>query len=142
VSIALLSSRDKDGLNGRRVLDVVRQNESAEYVAYFPRWAALFDRVTAAFRQLAAQLQQTYNAIAAIPEDAAFAQAAARTPQFSGALFAMRRKQLTALQALRSNPPTPKLYELLLPLMPALPPELAAATVTDDANEAEVEETE
>jgi hypothetical protein len=45
VQMALLTVKDKEGLNERRMLKLVMTNESEEFFAYFPQWRPLYDSV-------------------------------------------------------------------------------------------------
>ena len=45
VQVALLTATDKDGLNARRLLEVVQLNEGSEFLSYFPQWVALYTLV-------------------------------------------------------------------------------------------------
>ncbi len=42
VCLSLMSWKDKDGLNIRRMLEVVRVNEGEEFISYFPQWVPLY----------------------------------------------------------------------------------------------------
>ena len=42
VQVALLSATDKDGLNARRLVEVIQLNEGSEFLSYFPQWVKLY----------------------------------------------------------------------------------------------------
>ena len=45
VQVALLSATDKDGLNARRLVEVIQLNEGSEFLSYFPQWVKLYTLV-------------------------------------------------------------------------------------------------
>jgi hypothetical protein len=79
----------KEGFNLRRLLEIVRANESSEFLAHFPEWTAHYDRVRAAFDALCAGAESVYATIASIEDRKTFAQAATAT-RCPGVLFALK----------------------------------------------------
>jgi hypothetical protein len=45
VALSHLSSRDKNGVNARMMLDVIRTNEGSEFLSYFGEYKSLYERV-------------------------------------------------------------------------------------------------
>lgn len=45
VQVALLSATDKEGLNARRLLEIIQLNEGSEFLSYFPQWTKLYSLV-------------------------------------------------------------------------------------------------
>jgi hypothetical protein len=45
ILVALLSATDRDGLNSRRLLEIVQLNEGSEFLAYFPQWGDKYLKV-------------------------------------------------------------------------------------------------
>jgi hypothetical protein len=79
----------KEGLSGRRMLEVVRANEAAELLSHFPELRAFHDKVRAPFDALCAAAEAAYRDVKDVADRKAFAAAAVRTP-FPAVLFALR----------------------------------------------------
>jgi hypothetical protein len=79
----------KESVSPRRLLDIVRANESDEFLAYFPEWRPAYESVRARFDGLCAELEAAYERIKGIGEQKAFALEAVKT-RCPGALFALR----------------------------------------------------
>lgn len=80
----------KGALSGRRFLEIIRANESDEFVAYFPEWRHAYDHVRREFDGLCAALEADFSRLKEIPDQKTFAAEAMKT-RCSGALFAMRK---------------------------------------------------
>ncbi len=79
----------KDSLSPRRMLDVVRTNESAEFLSYFPELRPTYDVVKAKVDRLCDETDADYARLAGITDPRAFAAEALKT-RWSSAVFAMR----------------------------------------------------
>jgi hypothetical protein len=79
----------KEGLSGRRMLEIVRANEAAEVLAHFPELTPFHDKIRGAYDTLCGAADTAYREIQHIAERKAFAASAIRTP-FAAALFALR----------------------------------------------------
>lgn len=62
VAISHLNSKDPGNLNYRSMLNIVRTNESSEFLAYFPQWKPLFKNTSTNFRTLVADISQLWDA--------------------------------------------------------------------------------
>lgn len=119
----------KDGMSGRRLLDVVRANESSEFLAYFPEWSDAYGVLRRAFDELCDGLESTYEQIKGIPEQKPFALEAIKT-RCSSALFSIRKGSVKTAREYFANC-TPASIERcigveLANLMPAMTTEAAS----------------
>jgi hypothetical protein len=79
----------KEGLSGRRLLDIVRRNESAEFLAHFPEWSDAYGIVRGKFDALCDELEADYDRLKGVEVQKEFA-AQALKARISSPLFAMR----------------------------------------------------
>ena len=79
----------KEGLSGRRMLEVVRANEAAELLTHFPELRPFHDRIRKPFDALCDAADASYRDLKGIYDRKEFAAAAVRTP-FPAVLFALR----------------------------------------------------
>lgn len=79
----------KEGMNGRRLLDIVRTNEASEFLSHFPEWTTAYNRVRDQFDALCGEVELDYRRLRDIPSQKDFALEALKT-RASGALFALR----------------------------------------------------
>lgn len=79
----------KDGFSLRRLLEIVRANESSEFLAHFPEWTDAYDKVRTAFDALCGEVESAFAALRYIPERKAFALKATQT-RCPSALFALK----------------------------------------------------
>lgn len=84
----------KDGLSERRMLELIRVNESDEFLSYFPEYRELHDRIRVRFNDLADGLEADYARLRHIVDQKAFALEAVKT-RCSSALFAVRKGSAT-----------------------------------------------
>jgi hypothetical protein len=63
VIMSLMSWRDKDGLNKRRMLEVVRLNEGDELIAYFPKWQELYSSLKKIYDEYVNEIQALYDKV-------------------------------------------------------------------------------
>jgi len=57
VLLGLLNWKDKDKLNARRMLDIVRINESSEFLSYFPQWEHLYTKIASYYAEFVGKLE-------------------------------------------------------------------------------------
>jgi hypothetical protein len=79
----------KTCMTGRRMLEIVRANESDEFLAYFPEFRAPYEAVKRAYDALCADIEANYARLRHLPDQRSFAAEATRC-RFSSPLFAMR----------------------------------------------------
>jgi hypothetical protein len=82
----------KDHLTGRRLLEIVRANESSEFLAYFPEFRPAYEKVKQTFESLCAEVEGDFARLKEIPDAKAFAAEALKT-RSSGAVFALRSRK-------------------------------------------------
>ncbi|MGD1865178.1 MAG: RNA ligase [Phormidesmis sp.] len=90
-------SHMKDGSSYRKLLSVVVNNESAEFLAYFQELQALFDEITEKYSELVSFLEQEYDKYKAIEVQKDFAMAVKDFP-YSGVLFALRAGKVSSVR--------------------------------------------
>jgi hypothetical protein len=79
----------KDAMTGRRLLEIVRANESDEFLGYFPEFRPAYAAVQREYDTLCDGLEADFARLRDVPDQRAFAAEAART-RWSAPLFAMR----------------------------------------------------
>lgn len=107
----------KEAMTGRRLLEIVRANESDEFLAYFPEFRPAYDAARAAFDVLCAELEADYHRLSSIPDQRAFAAEAAKT-RCSSPLFALRAGKAPNVRAFFASA-TIQLLERALGVDPA-----------------------
>lgn len=80
----------KESVTARRLLDIIRKGESAEFLTYFPEWRADYEAVKAKYDALCDELEADYARLRGIPDQKAFAAEAVRT-RCSSPLFSVRK---------------------------------------------------
>jgi hypothetical protein len=90
-------SHMKDTLSPRSMLEVIRKNESDEFLNYFPEIRPVYESVKAKYDQLCAELDAEYAAKKHIESQKDFA-LAIRSSRCSSALFALRNKKAATLR--------------------------------------------
>ena len=92
----------KDQLSGefayRRMIEIVKANESSEFLSYFPEMTPLYTEVKGKFDGLVAELDECYSQIKNIKIQKDFALLAIKT-RMSGALFAVRSGSAGSVRA-------------------------------------------
>lgn len=112
----------KDGLSTRRILEIVRANESDEFLAHFPEWRSEYDRVAGAFNALCAEVFADYQSIAHQPDRRQFAQIAQKS-RAPAAVFALRDGKVHSCKEFFSTCTLPLLERALgIDFFPALTP--------------------
>lgn len=79
-----------NGNSPRRMLEMIRSGESAEWLAYFPSMQKNHDDVRTKMDALVGRIEDTYASLSGIESQKEFAAHATKT-DFSGVLFLMRR---------------------------------------------------
>ena len=62
VAVAHLHTKDPSNLNYRSMLNIIRTNESSEFLTYFPQWKPLYNNVARNFRTLNADITDMWEA--------------------------------------------------------------------------------
>lgn len=87
----------KDQFSARRMLEVVRLNESDEFLTYFPEMRPLYDDVRGQFESLCSEVESDYSRLQSIAAQKDFALQAVKT-RCSSALFAMRAGKVASVR--------------------------------------------
>ncbi len=80
----------KDSMSARSMMQIIRANESDEFLNYFPEFRPLYDDLRGKFDALCKGLDNAYEGIRDIADQKLFAAEAVKT-RCSSALFAMRK---------------------------------------------------
>ncbi len=99
----------RDGMGSRRMLELVRSNESEEFLTYFPEFKSMHAQVKEKYNALVEQLQTEWDKVKGMDEGEEgswdhqkscrkeFALAIKNVP-FNGILFALRNKQIESVK--------------------------------------------
>lgn len=87
----------KEGLSGKRIADIIRTNESEEFLNYFPEYRPEFEKIKANFNILIKEIEETYEKIKHIEVQKDFALEATKY-KFSGTLFSLRKGLVTSVK--------------------------------------------
>lgn len=87
----------KDGMSTRRMLEIVRANESDEFLTHFPEFREMYDDVRGRFDALIAELDADYASIGHLSSQKDFALQACKS-RCSSALFALRASKVSNLR--------------------------------------------
>ena len=88
----------RDGLGPKHLLQIIRTGEAPEFLNYYPEWGPEFQRIQGLYTGLVADLEQVYQKHKDIQVQKDFALAIQGTP-FSGALFSLRKGQVSSIRA-------------------------------------------
>ncbi len=91
-------SHMKDGFSDRRMLELVRSNESSEFLNYFPEYRGLYEGISSKYTALSNSLEEHYEAIKHIEVQKDFAMAAQKC-RCPGALFSVRNGKHPTIKA-------------------------------------------
>ncbi|HLX54510.1 MAG TPA: hypothetical protein VKR58_11240, partial [Aquella sp.] len=87
----------KDGFGPKRVIEMIRLNESDEWLAYFPEFQQLHDKYRAKYDELIMMLAWHWLNKSQIESQKDFALAIKDVP-FNGALFQLRAKKINSVK--------------------------------------------
>jgi hypothetical protein len=94
----LLSHLKDSCLNSKRqMLEVIRNNESEEFLVAFPQFKDLFYEIKLKYERLLGNIEGSYQMIKDIEDQKAFAMQAKKSP-YSGPLFNMRHGNITSFK--------------------------------------------
>ncbi|MEM9153330.1 MAG: hypothetical protein AAGB19_23145 [Cyanobacteria bacterium P01_F01_bin.3] len=105
-------SHMKDGSSYRKLLSVVVNNESAEFLAYFQELQSLFDEITEKYSKLVAMLEREYDKYKDIEVQKDFAMAVKDFP-YSGVLFSLRSGKASSVRDYMVGLPVTKVEQYL-----------------------------
>lgn len=94
----------KEGMSAKRMAEIVRVNESAEFLVYFPEFKQLHADALGKYNALVSEIESVYEKNRGLKSQKEFAIEVANKP-YSGVLFALRKGNVTnakeALKAVR-----------------------------------------
>ncbi|MEL6900420.1 MAG: RNA ligase [Cyanobacteria bacterium J06606_4] len=102
----------KEGSSDRRLLSIVINNESAEFLAYFQELETRFREIEARYDRLVKKLESEYEKYSAIAHQKEFAMAVKKLP-YSGVLFALRAGKVRSVRDYLASLPIVKVEQLL-----------------------------
>ncbi|MEL6262822.1 MAG: T4 RnlA family RNA ligase [Cyanobacteria bacterium J06626_6] len=102
----------KEGSSERKLLSIVVNNESAEFLAYFQELEALFREIEARYARLVEKLEKEYEKYREIEVQKEFAMAVKALP-YSGVLFALRAGKVRSVRDYLASLPIVKVEQLL-----------------------------
>jgi hypothetical protein len=82
VQLALLSTKDKQGLNAKRILTIIQQNEGEEFLTYFPQWRADYDALMDKYTKVISKVNETFNKLKGLELPAKVIPEAKKFPQW------------------------------------------------------------
>jgi len=88
----------REGFSTRRMLEIIMTNEGEEFLAYYPEWWDLFNRLKSKYEELIAEIEEVYRQHRDIPVQKDFALAIVHLP-YSGVLFALRAGKIESARA-------------------------------------------
>lgn len=92
----------KDGFGPRRVLEIVRTNETSEFLTAFPEWEPMFNDLKVRYDALVKELEEAYAALKDIPVQKDFALQAVKT-RYGSCLFALRAGKVKSVKEFLAN---------------------------------------
>ena len=102
----------KEGSSSRKLLSIIVNNESSEFLLYFQELAALFDDIQAQYDALVKKLEAEYDKYKNIEGQKDFAMAVKALP-YSGVLFALRAGKVNSVRDYLAGLPIVKVEQFL-----------------------------
>ena len=92
----------REGFSTRRMLEIILTNEGEEFLAYFPEWTGLYEKIKDKYQSLIEEVEAAYQQYQHIETQKDFALAIKHLP-YSGILFSLRSGKISSVkEALRS----------------------------------------
>ncbi len=105
-------SHIRDSFSERRVVELIQNGEKSEFLAYFPEYTSLFEKIKELYENYIASIEKVYLSIKDIPDQKEFALKAIKYP-FSGALFTLRKKKDLLAKDIMKEVPAKKVLEMI-----------------------------
>src|SRR3990167_5689352 len=86
-----------DGMSSKRMLEIIRTNESSEFLSYFPEWTELYNEIKDKYFALLIEVNQCFNQFKSIENQKDFA-LAIKDFAFRGALFMIRNGKVKSFE--------------------------------------------
>jgi len=92
----------REGFSTRRMLEIILTNEGEEFLAYFPEWTGLYQKIKDKYQSLIQEVEEAYQQYQHIKIQKDFALAIKHLP-YAGILFSLRSGKISSVkEALRS----------------------------------------
>ena len=102
----------KSSITIRKILETIVENETSEFLSYFPEYMAISDRIQARYDALVNEISQTYEQYASLETQKEFALAVKHLP-YSGSLFQLRGGRVNSVRESLKTLSVQKLESLL-----------------------------
>lgn len=89
----------KDGFSNKRLVEIIRNNESTEFLSYFPEFTEEYLEVKEKYEKLVNQITEIYGNVCTLESQKEFALAIKHLP-YSGILFQLRKNSGTNVKEL------------------------------------------
>ena len=86
----------KEGMSAKRLLEIIKNNESEEFLSYFPEFRPEYEDVKKKYETILQELSLLYSENKDIPEQKEFANKVKNHP-LSGILFCVRNKKVNSI---------------------------------------------
>ena len=86
----------KEGMSAKRLLEIIKNNESEEFLSYFPEFRPEYEDVKKKYETILQELSLLYSENKDIPEQKEFANKIKSHP-LSGILFCVRNKKANSI---------------------------------------------
>jgi RNA ligase len=98
--------------SSRKFLEVIRNNEGEEFLAYYPEWTTLYRSIQQKYEDFVAEIEAVYDRYQAIELQKDFAMAVKHLP-YSGVLFLLRAGKVQSVKEGLKNVMLSRLEDLL-----------------------------
>lgn len=102
----------REGFSTRRMIEIVLTNEGEEFLAYFPEWTELYQKVKENYQRLVEEIEEVYRQHEHIAVQKDFALAIKHLP-YSGILFSLRAGRVAGVKEALRDVTIHKIEELL-----------------------------
>ncbi|MEG5058255.1 T4 RnlA family RNA ligase [Microcoleus sp. A2-C5] len=102
----------REGFSTRRMIEIVLTNEGEEFLAYFPEWSELYQKVKSKYQCLVEEIEGVYRQHEHIEVQKDFAFAVKHLP-YAGILFSLRARRVAGVKEALRNVTINKMEELL-----------------------------
>jgi hypothetical protein len=102
----------KESINPKSMLEIIRTNESSEFLTYFPEYESFYHTLKSSYQQLVRDIEKTYDESKHIEDRKEFALQVKDKP-FAGVLFSLKQGKSKSVKAALQNYKIDRLVEML-----------------------------
>jgi hypothetical protein len=102
----------REGFSTRRMIEIILTNEGEEFLAYFPEWTELYQKIKDRYHSLIQEVEEVYRQYQHIETQKDFALAIKHLP-YSGILFSLRSGKIASVKESLRSATIQKAEELL-----------------------------